>query len=182
MGSQNARACSRHRLACVVLGLGAYGLSVEQRKRLSIGLMEPTSGLDARAAAIVMQAVKNVSLTNRAVIITIHQVAGCYTLQLRWLDWPVCQSCAYDETTARHLLTASPAWRVEIFEAFDYLVLIQRGCHLTYFGYVGDESSVLIAYMEPQPGVKPICPGYNPATWYVPRAGRRRWQGCAHCI
>lgn len=120
--------------------------------------------LGEETQSTVDRAVKNVSLTNRAVIITIHQVAGCYTLQLRWLDWPVCQSCAYDETTARHLLTASPAWRVEIFEAFDYLVLIQRGCHLTYFGYVGDESSVLIAYMEPQPGVKPICPGYNPAT------------------
>jgi ABC-type branched-subunit amino acid transport system ATPase component len=35
---------------------------------------EPTSGLDARAAAIVMRAVKNVSLSNRTVMVTIHQV------------------------------------------------------------------------------------------------------------
>lgn len=34
---------------------------------------EPTSGLDARAAAIVMRAVKNVSLSNRTVMVTIHQ-------------------------------------------------------------------------------------------------------------
>jgi ABC-type multidrug transport system ATPase subunit len=37
---------------------------------------EPTSGLDARAAAIVMRAVKNVSLSQRTVMVTIHQVCG----------------------------------------------------------------------------------------------------------
>ena len=52
---------------------------------------EPTSGLDARAAAIVMRAVKNVALSNRTVMVTIHQ-----------------------PTT-------------EIFENFDYLVLLQVG-------------------------------------------------------
>lgn len=36
---------------------------------------EPTSGLDARAAAIVMRAVKNVSLSNRTVVVTIHQAS-----------------------------------------------------------------------------------------------------------
>lgn len=34
---------------------------------------EPTSGLDARAAAIVMRAVKNVARSNRTVMTTIHQ-------------------------------------------------------------------------------------------------------------
>jgi ABC-type multidrug transport system ATPase subunit len=63
---------------------GTNGLSTEQRKRLTIAVElvsnpsiifmdEPASGLDARAAAIVMRAVKNVSDTGRTVVCTIHQ-------------------------------------------------------------------------------------------------------------
>lgn len=60
------------------------GLSTEQRKRLTIAVElvanpsiifmdEPTTGLDARAAAVVMRAVKNVVGTGRTVACTIHQ-------------------------------------------------------------------------------------------------------------
>lgn len=60
------------------------GLSVEQRKRLTIAVElvanpsilfmdEPTSGLDARAAAIVMRVVRNTVNTGRTVVCTIHQ-------------------------------------------------------------------------------------------------------------
>ncbi|KAJ0078967.1 hypothetical protein Patl1_23928 [Pistacia atlantica] len=60
------------------------GLSTEQRKRLTIAVElvanpsiifmdEPTTGLDARAAAIVMRAVKNVADTGRTINCTIHQ-------------------------------------------------------------------------------------------------------------
>ena len=60
------------------------GLSVEQRKRLTIAVElvanpsiifmdEPTSGLDARAAAIVMRAVRNIGNTGRTIVCTIHQ-------------------------------------------------------------------------------------------------------------
>ncbi|XP_038698803.1 pleiotropic drug resistance protein 3-like isoform X2 [Tripterygium wilfordii] len=63
---------------------GVNGLSTEQRKRLTIAVElvanpsiifmdEPTTGLDARAAAIVMRAVKNVVDTGRTVVCTIHQ-------------------------------------------------------------------------------------------------------------
>lgn len=65
---------------------------------------------------------------------------------------------------------------MEIFEAFDQLVLLQRGGRLTYFGPLGLESSQLIAYLEGQPGVEPIRPGYNPATWCG--AARRGGAGC----
>ncbi|KAL8527695.1 hypothetical protein ACS0TY_005512 [Phlomoides rotata] len=63
---------------------GVDGLSTEQRKRLTIAVElvsnpsiifmdEPTTGLDARAAAVVMRAVKNVANTGRTIVCTIHQ-------------------------------------------------------------------------------------------------------------
>ncbi|KAK2634606.1 hypothetical protein Ddye_029398 [Dipteronia dyeriana] len=63
---------------------GVNGLSTEQRKRLTIAVQlvanpsiifmdEPTTGLDARAAAIVMRAVKNVVDTGRTIVCTTHQ-------------------------------------------------------------------------------------------------------------
>ncbi|KAH7833592.1 hypothetical protein Vadar_007950 [Vaccinium darrowii] len=63
---------------------GVSGLSTEQRKRLTIAVElvanpsiifmdEPTTGLDARAAAIVMRVVKNVADTGRTIVCTIHQ-------------------------------------------------------------------------------------------------------------
>ncbi|KAL0890311.1 hypothetical protein Bca101_014294 [Brassica carinata] len=68
-----------------IVGLpGVSGLTTEQRKRLTIAVElvanpsiifmdEPTTGLDARAAAIVMRAVKNITETGRTVVCTIHQ-------------------------------------------------------------------------------------------------------------
>ena len=63
---------------------GVSGLSTEQRKRLTIAVEvvanpsiifmdEPTTGLDARSAAIVMRAVKNIVDTGRTIVCTIHQ-------------------------------------------------------------------------------------------------------------
>ncbi|CAM0879339.1 unnamed protein product [Alopecurus aequalis] len=73
------------RLKDSMVGLvGATGLSAEQRKRLTIAVEltaspsilfmdEPTTGLDARAAAIVMRTVRNTVDTGRTVVCTIHQ-------------------------------------------------------------------------------------------------------------
>ncbi|KAG8087776.1 hypothetical protein GUJ93_ZPchr0010g11308 [Zizania palustris] len=63
---------------------GATGLSTDQRKRLTIAVElvaspsiifmdEPTTGLDARAAAIVMRTVRKTVDTGRTVVCTIHQ-------------------------------------------------------------------------------------------------------------
>ena len=63
---------------------GVSGLSTEQRKRLTIAVEvvanpsiifmdEPTTGLDARSAAIVMRVVKNIVETGRTIVCTIHQ-------------------------------------------------------------------------------------------------------------
>lgn len=68
-----------------IVGLpGVSGLSTEQRKRLTIAVElvanpsvifmdEPTTGLDARAAAIVMRTVRNIVDTGRTIVCTIHQ-------------------------------------------------------------------------------------------------------------
>ena len=75
---------------------GVSGLSVEQRKRLTIAVElvanpsivfmdEPTSGLDARAAAIVMRTVRNTVNTGRTVVCTIHQ-PSIDIFEVRW--WP----------------------------------------------------------------------------------------------
>lgn len=67
-----------------IRGAPVNGLSMEQRKRLTIAVElvanpsiifmdEPTSGLDARAAAIVMRTVRNTVDTGRTVVCTIHQ-------------------------------------------------------------------------------------------------------------
>jgi ABC-type transport system involved in cytochrome bd biosynthesis fused ATPase/permease subunit len=63
---------------------GASGLSVEQRKRLTIAVElagnpsilfadEPTSGLDARSAAVVVRALRAGADSGRAVVATVHQ-------------------------------------------------------------------------------------------------------------
>lgn len=41
---------------------------------------------------------------------------------------------------------------IEIFESFDTLLLLQRGGRTTYFGPLGQESSMLVAYLQAVPG------------------------------
>ncbi|KAH7856245.1 hypothetical protein Vadar_034432 [Vaccinium darrowii] len=121
---------------------GVDGLSTEQRKRLTIAVElvanpsiifmdEPTSSLDARAAAIVMRTVRNTVDTGRTVLCTIHQPS------------------------------------IDIFEAFDELLLMKRGGQLIYAGPLGCQSHKLVEYFEAIPGVPKIRDGYNPATWML---------------
>ncbi|KAM3752307.1 hypothetical protein ACB098_03G007800 [Castanea mollissima] len=118
---------------------GINGLSNEQRKRLTIAVElvsnpsiifmdEPTTGLDARAAAIVMRAAKNVADTGRTIVCTIHQPS------------------------------------IDIFEAFDELIVLKSGGH---------QRILSIAFFPPTfiffniPGVPKIGNNYNPATWML---------------
>ncbi|EEF48301.1 ATP-binding cassette transporter, putative [Ricinus communis] len=121
---------------------GVNGLSIEQRKRLTIAVElvanpsiifmdEPTSGLDARAAAIVMRTVRNTVDTGRTVVCTIHQPS------------------------------------IDIFDAFDELFLLKRGGEEIYVGPVGQHAHHLIRYFEEIEGVPKIKDGYNPATWML---------------
>ncbi|KAI3790860.1 hypothetical protein L2E82_04246 [Cichorium intybus] len=121
---------------------GVDGLTIEQRKRLTIAvelvanpsiifLDEPTSGLDARAAAIVMRTVRNTVDTGRTVVCTIHQPS------------------------------------IDIFESFDELLLMKIGGQIIYAGPLGHQSHKLVEYFQAIRGVPRIKNGYNPATWVL---------------
>ncbi|KAG2439064.1 hypothetical protein HYH02_006591 [Chlamydomonas schloesseri] len=61
---------------------------------------------------------------------------------------------------------------IEIFEAFDMLLLLQRGGRTTYFGSMGVGSKGLIDYLTGAiPGVEHLPEGYNPATWMLEVTG-----------
>ncbi|EGZ11552.1 hypothetical protein PHYSODRAFT_250528 [Phytophthora sojae] len=55
----------------------------------------------------------------------------------------------------------------EVFNLFDSLLLLRRGGRMVFFGELGEDSKNLISYFEAFPGVNPIKPGYNPATWML---------------
>ncbi|KAL0021570.1 hypothetical protein WJX77_010078 [Trebouxia sp. C0004] len=130
-------------LAGAVVGRpGVDGLSVEQRKRLTIAVElvanpsivfmdEPTSGLDARAAAIVMRTVRNIVNTGRTIVCTIHQPS------------------------------------IDIFEAFDELLLLKRGGELIFNGQLGNKSKHLVEYFSAVAGVPAIQGELNPAAWML---------------
>jgi len=131
-----------HAVADRLIGESALvGLTVEQRKRVTIGVElaanpavifadEPTSGLDARAAMVVMRALRRISSANRTVVCTIHQP------------------------------------NTHIFEMFDDLLLLQKGGITIYNGELGRESAHLIRYFEVN-GAPPICDGENPANYML---------------
>nr|GEU37382.1 pleiotropic drug resistance protein 2-like [Tanacetum cinerariifolium] len=121
---------------------GVNGLSTEQWKRLTVAVElvanpciifmdELTSGLDARAAAIVMGTDRNTVDTGRTVVCTIHQPS------------------------------------IDIFEAFDELLLMRRGGQVIYAGPLGHHSNQLVEYFQMLPGVTRIKDGQNPATWML---------------
>ncbi|KAK9075025.1 hypothetical protein SSX86_003344 [Deinandra increscens subsp. villosa] len=132
-----------HTLKNAMVGLpGVNGLTIEQRKRLTIAVElvanpsiifmdEPTSGLDARSAAIVMRTVRNTVDTGRTVVCTIHQPS------------------------------------IDIFESFDELLLMKIGGQIIYAGPLGHQSHKLVEHFEAIPGVPKIKNGYNPATWVL---------------
>uniref|UniRef100_K3WPQ7 ABC transporter domain-containing protein n=1 Tax=Globisporangium ultimum (strain ATCC 200006 / CBS 805.95 / DAOM BR144) TaxID=431595 RepID=K3WPQ7_GLOUD len=55
----------------------------------------------------------------------------------------------------------------EVFFLFDSLLLLKRGGETVFFGELGEDCCNLINYFEAIPGVTPITPGYNPATWIL---------------
>ncbi|GMF41438.1 unnamed protein product [Phytophthora fragariaefolia] len=56
---------------------------------------------------------------------------------------------------------------MEVFFLFDSLLLLKRGGQTVYFGDLGPNCQQLVDYFEELPGLAPLPPRYNPATWML---------------
>ena len=111
-----------HDLADTMIGRVGAGLSVEQRKRVTIGvelvskpsilifLDEPTSGLDGQSAFNTVRFLRKLADVGQAVLVTIHQPSA------------------------------------QLFAEFDTLLLLAKGGKTVYFGDIGDNGQTVKDY------------------------------------
>ncbi|CAK7269047.1 ATP-binding cassette transporter snq2 [Sporothrix epigloea] len=111
-------------LADCIIGLPEAGLTVEQRKRVTIGvelaakpelllfLDEPTSGLDSQSAYNIIRFLRKLAAAGQAILCTIHQPNAA------------------------------------LFEQFDRLLLLRAGGRCVYFGDIGHDADILRAYFK----------------------------------
>ncbi|KAJ5609251.1 ABC multidrug transporter atrF [Penicillium herquei] len=111
-----------HDLADTLVGRVGAGLSVEQRKRVTIGvelvskpsilifLDEPTSGLDGQSAYNTVRFLRKLADVGQAVLVTIHQPSA------------------------------------QLFAEFDTLLLLAKGGKMVYFGDIGDNGQTVKDY------------------------------------
>ncbi|KAL2239345.1 pleiotropic drug resistance protein 2 [Sesamum indicum] len=121
---------------------GVDGLSTEQRKRLTIAVE-----LVANPSIIFMDEPTS-GLDARAAAIVMRTVRNTVD-------------------TGRTVVCTIHQPSIDIFEAFDELLLMKRGGQVIYAGPLGDRSHKLVEYFEAVPGVAKIKEGYNPATWML---------------
>ncbi|RMY71825.1 hypothetical protein D0863_04889 [Hortaea werneckii] len=112
-----------HDLEHTLIGSPGAGLSVEQRKRLTIGvelvakpsilifLDEPTSGLDGQAAFNTVRFLRKLAAAGQAILVTIHQPSA------------------------------------QLFSQFDTLLLLTKGGKTVYFGDIGDNADTIKSYL-----------------------------------
>ncbi|KAK4126834.1 hypothetical protein N657DRAFT_566035 [Parathielavia appendiculata] len=110
--------------ADAIIGSPEAGLTVEQRKRVTIGvelaakpelllfLDEPTSGLDSQSAFNIVRFLKKLAAAGQAILCTIHQPNAA------------------------------------LFENFDRLLLLKSGGRCVYFGDIGKDACVLRDYLK----------------------------------
>ncbi|KKK16272.1 hypothetical protein ARAM_003175 [Aspergillus rambellii] len=111
-----------HDIADTLIGRVGAGLSVEQRKRVTIGvelvskpsilifLDEPTSGLDGQSAYNTVRFLRKLADVGQAVLVTIHQPSA------------------------------------QLFAEFDTLLLLAKGGKMVYFGDIGNNGSIVKDY------------------------------------
>jgi ATP-binding cassette, subfamily G (WHITE), member 2, SNQ2 len=128
-------------LADAIIGSPESGLSVEERKRVTIGvelaakpelllfLDEPTSGLDSQSAFNIVRFLRKLAAAGQAILCTIHQPNSA------------------------------------LFENFDRLLLLQKGGETVYFGDIGKDAHVLLDYFHRNGADCP--PDVNPAEWML---------------
>ncbi|XVF26439.1 hypothetical protein REPUB_Repub14bG0016500 [Reevesia pubescens] len=121
---------------------GIDGLSTEQRKRLTIAVE-----LVANPSIIFMDEPTS-GLDARAAAIVMRTVRNTVD-------------------TGRTVVCTIHQPSIDIFEAFDELLLMKRGGQIIYGGPLGRNSNNLVEYFEAVPGVPKIKDGYNPATWML---------------
>ncbi|KAK6263847.1 hypothetical protein SCA6_019281 [Theobroma cacao] len=121
---------------------GIDGLSTEQRKRLTIAVE-----LVANPSIIFMDEPTS-GLDARAAAIVMRTVRNTVD-------------------TGRTIVCTIHQPSIDIFEAFDELLLMKRGGQIIYAGPLGRNSHNLVEYFEAVPGVPKIKDGYNPATWML---------------
>eukprot|EP00899_Mesostigma_viride_P014234 jgi/Mesvir1/22811/Mv14223-RA.1 len=129
--------------------LGVSGLSGEQRKRLTMA-----TELVANPSILFMDEPTS-GLDSRAARNVIRA-----SLNIR--------------NSMRTVMVTIHQPSMEIFESFDWLLLLKPGGQLLFFGELGDESMHLVRYLEGCPGVAPLPGGYNPATWMLEVTGGAR--------
>ncbi|CAH1419416.1 unnamed protein product [Lactuca virosa] len=121
---------------------GSTGLSTEQRKRLTIAVE-----LVANPSIIFMDEPTS-GLDARAAAIVMRTVRNTVD-------------------TGRTVVCTIHQPSIEIFEAFDELLLMKRGGRVIYGGKVGERSNILIKYFESINGITPMPSEYNPANWML---------------
>ncbi|GAV89910.1 ABC_tran domain-containing protein/ABC2_membrane domain-containing protein/PDR_assoc domain-containing protein [Cephalotus follicularis] len=121
---------------------GSSGLSTEQRKRLTIAVE-----LVANPSIIFMDEPTS-GLDARAAAIVMRTVRNTVD-------------------TGRTVVCTIHQPSIDIFEAFDELLLMKRGGRVIYGGKLGVHSQIMINYFEGISGVARIPNNYNPATWML---------------
>lgn len=130
-------------LRYAIVGLpGVSGLTTEQRKRLTIAVE-----LVANPSIIFMDEPTS-GLDARAAAIVMRAVRNTVD-------------------TGRTVVCTIHQPSIDIFEAFDELLLMKRGGQLIYAGPLGTRSHKLIEYFEGFQGVPKIKDNSNPATWML---------------
>ncbi|KAK9150152.1 hypothetical protein Syun_008461 [Stephania yunnanensis] len=121
---------------------GSSGLSTEQRKRLTIAVE-----LVANPSIIFMDEPTS-GLDARAAAIVMRTVRNTVD-------------------TGRTVVCTIHQPSIDIFEAFDELLLMKLGGQLIYGGKLGLHSQIMIDYFQMIDGIPPIADGYNPAAWVL---------------